>query len=59
MLNAIPYTGRVTPERTESVPTYFVRRLSEPIYNTGRVITCDNWFSSVDCFQKMYDTHNF
>ncbi|XP_024882920.1 piggyBac transposable element-derived protein 4-like, partial [Temnothorax curvispinosus] len=47
MLNAIPYTGRVIPERAESIPTYFVRRLSEPIHGSGRVITCDNWFSSV------------
>ncbi|XP_071639052.1 piggyBac transposable element-derived protein 4-like [Temnothorax longispinosus] len=58
MLNAIPYTGRVTPERAESIPTYFVRRLSEPIHGSGRVITCDNWFSSVECFQKMNDTYN-
>lgn len=58
MYNAIPYTGKVNPERAESVPTYFVRRLLEPIHGSGRVITCNNWFSSVECFKKMYESYN-
>jgi len=58
LYNAIPYTGKVQPERAESVPTFFVRCLSEPIHDSGRIITCDNWFSSVECFKKMLESHD-
>jgi len=58
MCNAISYTDRINPERAESVPTYFVRNLSKPIHGSGRVITCDNWFSSVECFKKMFESYN-
>ncbi|XP_011864172.1 PREDICTED: piggyBac transposable element-derived protein 4-like [Vollenhovia emeryi] len=53
MINAEPYVGRVLSRAGESVPSYYVRRLSESIYNTGRNITCDNWFMSVDLVRKM------
>lgn len=33
--------------------SFYVRELSEPIHNTNRTITVDNWFSSVDLFEKM------
>jgi len=45
MINAIPYCGNVTERLNgEPIPTYYVRRLSKPIHNTERNITCDNWF---------------
>lgn len=53
MYNAIPYTGRIRTEPGESVPSFYVRKLSEPIHNTNRTITCDNWFSSIEIFNKM------
>lgn len=53
MVTALPYIGRVPAERDESVPSYYVRVLSEPIHNTNRTITCDNWFTSVEIFTKM------
>lgn len=40
LFNAIPYCGAVTDkDRNESMPSYYVRKLSEPIYNTDRNIT--------------------
>ncbi|XP_018404606.1 PREDICTED: piggyBac transposable element-derived protein 4-like [Cyphomyrmex costatus] len=57
MFNALPYVGKVPANRGESVPSYYVRKLSEPIYNTSRNITCDNWFSSVEIFNSMRIDH--
>ena len=53
MYNAIRCIGAVNKEANEVVPSYYVRKLSEPIHNTNRNITCDNWFSSVPLFEKM------
>lgn len=53
MLNTIPYTGRVSSERVESLPTYYVRELSTPIHGTGRNIICGNWFSSIEVIDIM------
>ncbi|XP_030762213.1 uncharacterized protein LOC115887030 [Sitophilus oryzae] len=58
MVNAIPYVGKVTTEIDEPVPTYYVRKLSESIHGTNRNITVDNWFSSVDLFNKMLTEYN-
>lgn len=57
MINAIPYCGKVRTGN-EPVPTYYVRKLSEPIHGTGRNITVDNWFSSVPLFQTMLTAYN-
>lgn len=57
MVNAIPYVGKVTTEDREPVPSYYVRKLSEPIHNTGRNITVDNWFSSVELFNSMLEKY--
>lgn len=56
MVNAIPYCGKVDT-RNEPVPSYYVRRLAEPIMGTNRNITVDNWFSSVPLFEKMLIDH--
>ena len=35
MINAIPYCGNVSGrDEGEAIPTYYVRKLSEPIHNT-------------------------
>ena len=57
MANAIPYIGQVSVDRGESVPTYYVRKLSEPIHDTPRNITRDNWFTSIELFNKMKKNH--
>lgn len=53
MLTALPYIGRVPNQRGESVPSYYIRVLIEPIHHTNRNITCDNWFSSIEIFTTM------
>ena len=34
-------------------PTYYVRKLCEPLYGTSRNITCDNWFTSIEIINRM------
>ena len=58
MVNAEPYVGKVTTENNELVPSYYIRKLSETIHGTSRNITCDNWFSSVDIFDKMLNDYS-
>ncbi|XP_018368816.1 PREDICTED: uncharacterized protein LOC108764906 [Trachymyrmex cornetzi] len=53
MLNAIPYTGKVVTERLENIPSYYVRQLSIPIHGTGRNITCNSWFTSIELINMM------
>lgn len=53
MLNAVPYTGIVENERLESIPDFYVRKLSEPIHGSRRNVTTDNWFTSVPIVEKM------
>lgn len=53
MLNAIPYVGKVNTEEGESVPSYYVRTLTEPIHGTKRNVTCDNRFMSVSLVDRM------
>ncbi|XP_058810117.1 uncharacterized protein LOC131675225 [Phymastichus coffea] len=49
MIFAIPYLGKNTAQNIsgESVPEYYFRIVAEPIYNTGRSITADNWYTSI------------
>ncbi|XP_071645715.1 piggyBac transposable element-derived protein 4-like [Temnothorax longispinosus] len=58
LYNAIPYAGRVNPPANEKIPSYYVRKLCEPIYHSNRNVTCDNWFSSIEIFKKMYKDYN-
>lgn len=53
MITAIPYVGKVQTENNEAVPTFYVRKLTEPIHKTNRNVTTDNWFSSVPLFEMM------
>lgn len=58
LFNAIPYVGVVNADPAEAVPSYYVRKLSEPIYHTGRNITCGNWFTSIPICEKMKKDYN-
>lgn len=53
MVNAIPYVGKVQTQDKESVPAFYVRKLSEPIHGTNRNITVDNWFTSIPLADQM------
>jgi len=55
MINAIPYTSNVENESLKSLPFYYVRKISEPIHNTCRNITCNNWFTSVPLVDTMLE----
>lgn len=57
MYNAIPYAGKVVTERNEKVPEYYVRVLTEPIHHTNRVITFDNWFTTVNICEKLHNEY--
>jgi len=45
MINAMPYINYVKTESWESLPSYYVKNIFEPIHNTCRNITCDSWFT--------------
>ncbi|XP_043475498.1 piggyBac transposable element-derived protein 4-like [Leptopilina heterotoma] len=53
MYSAEPYVGTTEKESTESLPSYYIRKLSETIQGSWRNITCDNWFTSTEIFDKM------
>ncbi|XP_043271936.1 piggyBac transposable element-derived protein 4-like [Venturia canescens] len=57
MFNAEPYAGKVIVAGTESVPSYYIQKLSETLHGSKRNITCDNWFASVPIFKKMLSEH--
>lgn len=57
MLNAVLYVGKVTTQNNESVPDYYVRELSEPIYGTNRNITVDHWFTSIPLAEQMLEQY--
>lgn len=58
MYNAIPYPGKdqqilLTRRMREIVPSYYVRKLCEPIYRTTRNVTCKiRHFNSVEIFSQ-------
>lgn len=43
------------PFQVSNKPEDVVKRLLEPLYNTGRNITTDNWFSSIDLMLYLRD----
>lgn len=53
---AIPYLGKKTEilEGNEKIPEYYFRLVTEPIYDTNRTVTCDNWYTSIPLIQRMY-----
>lgn len=58
MYTAEPYCRKVEKEQWESVPSYYVRKLSEPLHGSWRNITCDNWFSSIEIFDIMLSEYS-
>lgn len=58
MHSAEPYVGTVRKEVLESVPSYYIRTLTTAIHGSWRNITCDNWFSSIEIFDKMLSEHS-
>lgn len=57
MINALPYVGKVNKLAKESVPSYYVRKLCEPIYHRERNVTCDNWFTSIPICDKLNEVY--
>lgn len=53
-----PYVGRVNRQPGESVPSYYIRKLSEPLHGTTWNVTCDTWFTSVEIFDKVLQDHS-
>jgi len=53
MISAMPYISKVKTESLESLPSYYVRKISEPIHNSCRNITCGSWFTSVPLVDTM------
>ncbi|XP_069693712.1 piggyBac transposable element-derived protein 4-like [Periplaneta americana] len=53
MLSAEPCVGTVQKQNNESVPEYYVRKLSERVHGTKRNLTYDNWFSSIPTAERM------
>lgn len=57
MVDVVPYTGKVNKPSDESVPSYYVRTLTQTIHGTNRNVTMDNWFTSVPLARKMLTDH--
>lgn len=56
MLNAEIYAGKELIEKKAknfAIPTQVVLRLVEPIKNTGRNVTADNWYSSIELLREL------
>ncbi|XP_071577649.1 piggyBac transposable element-derived protein 4-like [Temnothorax nylanderi] len=53
MINAIPHVGKDDKRPQKFMPSYYVRKLSEPIYDSHRNITCNKRFTSVPLVQSM------
>ncbi|XP_024881294.1 uncharacterized protein LOC112460711 isoform X1 [Temnothorax curvispinosus] len=53
LYNALPYVGKENTLADESIPSYYVRTICQPIYGSNRILTCDNWFTSIEIFDKM------
>lgn len=56
-LNMEVYTGKQKdgPYKISNSATDVVLRLSQPIYDSGRNITADNWFSSISLANKLLE----
>ena len=47
MCNAIPYLGKGTAPTTMALGEFFTTELTRPFRKSGRVVTTDNWFTSL------------
>lgn len=41
------------PYETSNKPTEVVMRILRPFYGSGRNVTCDNWFTSIELLKKV------
>ncbi|XP_039296209.1 uncharacterized protein LOC120353426 [Nilaparvata lugens] len=57
LMNAIPYIEKKLNTEGKHQASFFVEKLSQPIHDTNRNITDDNWFSSVPLFNDMLKNH--
>lgn len=44
---------RTAVETGEKVPEFYVRTITEPIHHTNRILTFDNWFTTIKICRKM------
>jgi len=54
MINAIPYMSNVETEPLGKFPSHVIK-ISEPIHNTGRNITCGSWYTSIPLVDTMHE----
>ncbi|XP_068213719.1 piggyBac transposable element-derived protein 4-like, partial [Palaemon carinicauda] len=47
MCNAIPYLGKGTTNTSTPLGEYFTLELTRPFRKAGRIVTTDNWFTSL------------
>lgn len=49
--------GKFLPKKAQTVQEYYVRVLTELIRHTNRVITFDNWFTTVNICEKLHNEY--
>lgn len=47
------YNYQVIVPNEEAVPEYYFQKVTEPIYNTNRSVTSDNWYTSIPLLERM------
>lgn len=57
MTDIIQYLGKEWQRITESLPTSYVKTLSEIVHEIYRNITCNNWFKSIPLTNEMINDH--
>ena len=52
---AMPYLGKQSTAHMPKgkIPDYFLRDMTASIHNTGRTVTCDNWFTSIPIMETL------
>lgn len=54
----IPYLGKtslVDQLPQETIPEYYLRKVTAPIHGSRRTGTCDNWFTSIPVFERFLE----
>lgn len=51
----MPYLGKQSTAHMPKgkIPDYFLRDLTASIHNTGRTVSCDNWFTSIPIMETL------
>ncbi|XP_029441015.1 uncharacterized protein LOC115080763 isoform X2 [Rhinatrema bivittatum] len=58
LLNAFPYLGKDDQKADDQhLADYVVMKLIEPLANKGRIVTCDNFFTSLSLAEKLKKMH--